>query len=217
MMKLQFFIDGQRFETTEVYQTGKDLKAIAGIPSEIDLYLSLKRPYEDELIANDQQVDLSRSESEYFYVKKPFKFVINGTSFDWPKQYITAEEIRKIGKVDPELELYNHQVSVPDLPLTNKERIDLAQPLHEHFVTKKRVIDFTIIVNGRPKGWKDETISFDQVVIVAFGKMDQSLTRAYTITYSRGAESKPEGIMVKGTEVRIKEKMIFNVTATDKS
>jgi hypothetical protein len=217
MMKLQFFIDGQKFETTEVYQTGKDLKAIAGISSETDLYLSLKRPYEDELIANDQRVDLSRPETEYFYVQKPFGFVINGLSFNWPKQYITVEELRKVGKVDPEQELYNHQAKVPDLPLTNKERIDLSQPLHEHFVTKKRVIDFSIIINGRIKAWKEETISFDQAVILAFGKMDQSLTRAYTITYSRGSESKQEGIMVKGNEIRVKEKMIFNVTTTDKS
>jgi hypothetical protein len=216
-MRLQFFIDGQKFETTEVYQTGKDLKAIAGIPLDIELYLSLKRPYEDELIANDQAVDLSRPESEYFYVKKPYKFVINNVSFDWPKPYITSEEMRRTGKVDPEQELYHENAGEFGLPLTNKDQIDLGKQLQNQFISKKRAIDLNIVINGRMKAWKDETISFDQVVILAFGKMEQSQTRAYTITYSRGAESKPEGIMVKGNEIRVKEKMIFNVTATDKS
>lgn len=39
----------------------------------------------------------------------------------------------------------------------------------------------------------------------------------FTITYRRGHGDKPEGTLVEGGTVRIKDGMIFNVTATDKS
>jgi len=214
-MSLQIFINGKKFEAPDQYLTGHDLKALAGIPFETELYLSLRRPYEDELIGDDEHVDISRPETEYFYTRKLYRFFINEIGFDWNKPYITTEEIRSAGRVDPELDLYLAQLL--DQPLTNKDRIDLTQSGKGQFISKKRGMDQAVIVNGRSKPWNDDLIAFDQVIILAFGKMDQSMTRAYTVTYSRGAESKPDGIMIKGNEIRVKDKMIFNVTATDKS
>jgi hypothetical protein len=39
----------------------------------------------------------------------------------------------------------------------------------------------------------------------------------FTITYRRGQGNKPEGTLDDGDTVKLKEGMIFNVTATDKS
>lgn len=77
--------------------------------------------------------------------------------------------------------------------------------------------DYIIIVNGREKEWSEKLISFEEVVILAFGNYSDNPNTCYTVTYSRGAGSKPEGSMVKGQEVKVKSKMIFNVSATDKS
>lgn len=214
-MNLNIFINGKNFETQEVYLTGQQLKELAGISPDIELYLSLRRPYQDEVITNEHLVDISRPEMEYFYTKRSLKFIINGHTFNWNKPYITAEELRSFGKVDPELDLFNIQAL--DQPLANRARIDLEQLKSVEFISKKREFNHTLIINGRSKTWKEDLISFDQVIVAAFGKIDQSMTRAYTVTYSRGVESKPEGIMVKGNEIRVKDKMIFNVTATDKS
>lgn len=74
-----------------------------------------------------------------------------------------------------------------------------------------------IIVNGRPKEWSKKLISFEEVVVLAFGSYDNNSAVCYTVTYSRGHHSKTEGSMVKGQEVKVKRKMIFNVTATSKS
>lgn len=74
-----------------------------------------------------------------------------------------------------------------------------------------------IIVNGRPKPWPKKLISFEEVVVLAFGSYNNNPNVCYTVTYSKGHHSKPEGSMVKGQEVKVKRKMIFNVTATDKS
>lgn len=74
-----------------------------------------------------------------------------------------------------------------------------------------------IIVNGRPKIWNEKYIQFHELVELAFGNYHDNPNTCYTITYSRGCSGKPQGSLVKGDKVRVKSKMIFNVTATDKS
>lgn len=75
---------------------------------------------------------------------------------------------------------------------------------------------FTIVVNGQPKEFEGESISFDQAVaIAALGPGGPTIV--FTVTYKRGHGQKPEGTMVEGDVIRVKEGMIFNVTRTDKS
>jgi len=76
--------------------------------------------------------------------------------------------------------------------------------------------EFKIIVNGKQKIWTEKTISFAQVVQLAFGSPTNPNT-IYTVTYKKGEDKKPEGSLVEGESVHVKEGMIFNVTPTDKS
>ncbi len=77
--------------------------------------------------------------------------------------------------------------------------------------------EITIVVNGRKKTWSGKTISFQQVVELAFGKYEENGIMAYTVTYKNGEGKKPEGSMVAGETIHVKDKMIFNVTATNRS
>ncbi len=83
----------------------------------------------------------------------------------------------------------------------------------DHENNKEQVI----IVNGREKDWNNKEISFEEIVILAFGSHQENNRTCYTVTYTRGNNSKPQGSMVIGDTIHIKHKMIFNVTATDKS
>ncbi|MBN2857452.1 MAG: multiubiquitin domain-containing protein [Candidatus Delongbacteria bacterium] len=76
---------------------------------------------------------------------------------------------------------------------------------------------YTLIVNGREKTWNEKEISFEQVVILAFGSISPKPNMIYTITYKRGHGNNPEGLMEKDDILKVKDGMIFNVTATDKS
>lgn len=75
--------------------------------------------------------------------------------------------------------------------------------------------EFTIIVNGRERKFPEKKISYLEVVRLVFEPLDPNLI--YTVTYKKGDEKKPEGRMVEGDTVTVKEGMIFNVTATRKS
>lgn len=76
--------------------------------------------------------------------------------------------------------------------------------------------EVTIIVNGREKQVAKDDISFAEVVALAFDTPPSNDT-LYTVTYKRGHGNKPEGTLVEGQSVKVKEGMIFNVTATNKS
>jgi len=77
--------------------------------------------------------------------------------------------------------------------------------------------EYDIIVNAREKKWFEKKISFEQVVVLAFGIYEPNGSTSYTVTYKRGEDSKPEGSMVPGDVVPVKDKMIFNVSKTNKS
>ncbi|RZJ56015.1 MAG: hypothetical protein EOO44_01100 [Flavobacterium sp.] len=215
---LKFIIEGKSFEIKEEYRTGAELKALAGIPLDSPLFLSIVRPYKDEEIENDTRVNLARPGIEYFYTKKKLKFFINNEPHEWYKQYISLEEIKEIGHIKGDAEVY---LRIPqpfdDELITAGNLVDLARPGVEHFYSKDKPFEVGIIVNGREKTWNHKTISFQQVVMLAFNTDDHNMSRAYTVTYTRGLEPKPEGSMIKGSVVNVKDKMIFNVTATDKS
>lgn len=74
----------------------------------------------------------------------------------------------------------------------------------------------TVVVNGRAVPTEHKELSFAQLVMVAFPSGSGENT-IYTITYRRGHGQKPEGTLVEGQSVKVKDGMIFNVTPTDKS
>ncbi len=215
---LKFVIEGKEYETYDQFKTGAELKQLAGIPLDTELFLSISKPYQDELIENEKQVNLARPETEYFFVKKKLQFSINGKSFTWYKQYIRGSQIRGLGNISAEDDIFlDIKEGWQDDQILDDEVVDLARPGKEKFFSKPRPTELTIIVNARPHIWKEANISFEQLVALAFGSYDNNPNKGYTVTYSRGWEPKREGTMVKGSIVRVKNKMIFDVTATDKS
>lgn len=77
--------------------------------------------------------------------------------------------------------------------------------------------EYRIIINGREKIVTSKELSFSEVVALAFDNPPTGENIVFTITYRRGEGNKPEGSMVEGDVVKVKDGMIFNVTATDKS
>lgn len=72
-----------------------------------------------------------------------------------------------------------------------------------------------IVVNGREKVVAGKTISYADLVVLAFGSIDPNTI--YTVTFKHGPPSNPEGKMVAGDVVKLQCGMHFNVTPTSKS
>lgn len=75
----------------------------------------------------------------------------------------------------------------------------------------------TIIVNGREKKATGDVLSFGQLVNLAYdNKPPSGPNVVITVTYGRG-EGGNKGTLLPGGTVTIKNGMIFNVKATDRS
>jgi hypothetical protein len=74
-----------------------------------------------------------------------------------------------------------------------------------------------IIVNGRKKEVAASSLSYDEVVNLAFDNQPpRGENVIITVTYSKGSHNS-NGTLVSGESVEIKSGMVFNVTATDRS
>jgi hypothetical protein len=77
---------------------------------------------------------------------------------------------------------------------------------------------FWIVVNARRKEVHERHLSFARIVELAFPDAPSNENIMYTVSYRNGAsERHPEGTLVAGQSVRIKDGTIFDVTATNKS
>lgn len=74
----------------------------------------------------------------------------------------------------------------------------------------------TINVNGRAKVVTAKELSFAEVIALA-DNLPTGPNIVYTVTFRRGHGEKPEGTLVEGETLKVKDGMIVNVTATDKS
>ena len=89
---------------------------------------------------------------------------------------------------------------------------------HGHHVQlRKPHREVVIIVNAREKKWDKKEISYEEVVVLAFGSLSTDPNVVYTVTYSKGPNDKREGSLVRGQSVKVKNGMIFNVSQTNKS
>jgi len=95
----------------------------------------------------------------------------------------------------------------------NGERVHLRED--EHFHSEPREI--SIFVNTRKKEEKKRHLTYDQVVALAINPVPTGPNIMFTITYRNGPRQNPEGELLPGGRVKIKNDMIFDVTQTIKS
>ncbi len=77
---------------------------------------------------------------------------------------------------------------------------------------------YTIIVDTQEKDWNKEMISYEEVINLSVSALyiDDNPDISYTIVYYNDSSS--EGMsLIKGKTVKVQNRMIFNVTKTDKS
>jgi hypothetical protein len=75
--------------------------------------------------------------------------------------------------------------------------------------------EITIIVNGRQKQVQKDEMTFAEIVALA-GDLPSGPDVIYTVTYQKG-EGDKSGSLVEGASIRVKDGMIFNVKATNRS
>lgn len=103
---LPLTIGDKKFEWSEQYITGLQLKELGQLPLDSEILLAIKRPWEDEIINDNTRVDLAREGIEHFIVKPPHGNIsveirINDKPHEIKRGKYLVSELRKIGNVPP--------------------------------------------------------------------------------------------------------------------
>jgi len=200
--------------------TGDQVLDAAGVTDHINYvaYKVLKNGLLEEL-RPEEKTDLRDSGIEQFIVfrtDRSFRFLLNQGAFDWGAAHITGLTLKKLAGVGlEESDVWLEVSGAGERRIGDQEFVDLAAPGVERFHTRPRIYD--IFVNTRPRQVRTSTLTFWQVVKLAYPDAVENSTTYYTVTYKHGPASNPDGSMVAGETVRIKDGMRFNVTPTDKS
>jgi len=123
-----------------------------------------------------------------------------------------------LGKVPQGFQLYREaRGDKEDEPIHNDAEREHLTP-DEHFYSKEeRHKGFDIIVNAEQHHVEKKRITFEQVVKLAFPVAPAGQNILFTVTYYNGPKVNPEGVLTAGQTVKIKNGMVFNVKATDRS
>ena len=128
----------------------------------------------------------------------------------------TGESLYKLAHVQVGFELFREvkgdeeDPAVPD----GAETFHLREDEHFHSGPPKT---YTIYVNGEQKEVTTKAVAFAEIVALAYPTPPMGNNILYTVSYEDGPRANPQGSLKDGETVKVKNGMIFNVTATDKS
>jgi hypothetical protein len=130
----------------------------------------------------------------------------------------TGEALYKLGHVQPGYDLFREVRGDKEDPIVEND----DEPIHlreeEHFHSgPAQPRKYKIIVNGQRKVVTTRIVSFNEIVKLAFPIPPDGANILYTVSYEDGPRINPQGSLKEGQSVVVKNWMIFNVTATDKS
>jgi len=128
----------------------------------------------------------------------------------------TGAALYTLGKVEPGLELFREVTGDredPEVP-NGPETVHLKEDEHFHSGKPKT---YTIYVNGQEKTVTTKTVTYEQIVKLAFPNPIIGQNIIYTVGYEDGPHKNQSGSLMPGGKVYVKDGMIFDVTPTDKS
>jgi hypothetical protein len=128
----------------------------------------------------------------------------------------TGVALYALGEVKPGLSLYREVKGDREDPTIDDghEPIHLEQDEHFHSGEPRSI---TIIVDGTPHPWSKPSITYTEVVTLYDPTYPQHPETTYSVKYKHGPAHKPDGILSPGASVKVKNKMVFNVSPTGQS
>lgn len=208
------------YEIDDPVPTGRQLIQAVGVSNVESCSVYAILPSGDfEDLRLDETYDLRGKGVEQFIIfetDRVFKMMIDHRQIQWGATTINGKTIKLLAGVDGAThDVWLRGAPQQDRIIEDDELVDVTASGVEKFViTHKK---FNIIVNGRPKEVSKNRLSFVEIVQLAFPDAVFNETTAYTVTFKRGPANTPEGSLVEGASVNLKNGMVFNVTATDKS
>lgn len=212
-------VNGAHFALDDDDPSGRDIRAAAGLNPASAFVLIQVRERGSTSIGLDDKVQLNHGKTAIFRAfesDRIYTFTLDERSWEWGSETILETELRQYGEVpdDEDIVLDKDRDEV----VAHGAAINLGGQGVEQFVTRKappRQVE--IRVNGRKRVVDPGLISYDAVVKLAFPDAQPNPDVIYTVGFRHGPPSRPEGSLVAGQSVEVREGMVFNVTPTNRS
>ncbi|MCP5286101.1 MAG: multiubiquitin domain-containing protein [Burkholderiaceae bacterium] len=181
--------------------------------------LQLLATGETESLRPTETTDLRTAGVESFVVFRTdrlYRFTLDGRALDWGASRISGTALLTLARKDPgAFDVWLDRPGGRDRIIDLDEQVSLAGADVERFVTK--AVEFTIFINTRPRTVAKRRLAYMEVVKLAYPDGPIGENYVYTVDYLRGPPRNPEGSLVEGDSVEIKNGMRFDVSFTDKS
>lgn len=121
--------------------TGAQLAAAAGVGAGEAAVLQVLANGELDDIRPDQVVDLKHGDGRFIIATSDrlYWFTLDGERFDWPSKIISGGQVRKLGHVPPDRDIYVERRGERPREIGPHELVDLDAPGVETFVSRLRV------------------------------------------------------------------------------
>jgi hypothetical protein len=153
-----------------------------------------------------------------FLTDRDFKLTLNDDELRWGNPIISGSVLYGLAKPGDGEGVFLEVPGGEDRLIEPGELIDLTEPGIERFITApKPPVTFEIIVNSRPRTVNARTVTFEQIVQLAFpGQHEPNVV--FAMTYRHAASTPHAGELGAGGSVDVKKKgTVFNVTRTVQS
>lgn len=166
----------------------------------------------------DEPFDLRERGAERFVAfltDRDFKLTLNDDELRWGKPVISGTVLYGLAKPGDGEGVFLEVPGGEDRLIEPGELIDLTQPGIERFITARKT--FEIIVNSRPRTVNGRTVTFEQIVQLAFpGQHEPNVV--FSMTFRHAVSTPHAGELGAGGSVDVKKKgTVFNVTRTVQS
>ncbi|MBI1620489.1 multiubiquitin domain-containing protein [Aquamicrobium zhengzhouense] len=166
----------------------------------------------------NEPFDLRERGAERFIVfqtDRDFKLTLNDDELRWGKPAISGTILYGLAKPGEGEGVFLEVPGGEDRLVEHGDLIDLTEPGIERFITAR--LTFEIVVNSRPRTVNARTVTFEQIVQLAFPGQHE-LNVVFSMTYRHAASTPHAGELGAGGSVDVKKKgTVFNVTRTVQS
>ena len=168
----------------------------------------------------DEPFDLRGAGAERFVAfltDRDFKFEVNSREERWGKPAISGQVLAALAMPGPDEAVFLEVRGGTDVLVESTMLIDLGTPGVERFFTASLPpVEIEIVVNTRPRLVRGPTMTFEQIVDLAFPG-PHAPNVVFSMTYRKAASVPHAGELGAHGVVTIKQGTIFNVTRTVQS
>lgn len=220
MSKLYFRLNGEKIESSSSLITGREVLGKGGFKPARDHELMIKVNEKGfEPVQLDETVDLRQPGIEGFQAKLyPQTFImVDEQHLQVNDRILTPNRILELAGKDPNQSFLVQKVDDVEIGYRNDPNYKISIKNNQTFLSYNDVNETTIYVNGTPELWKKETISYEELVQLAFENPPYGQYTEYQVIYSGPKGLGSDKTLVSGQVIKVKNKTEFDVSATDKS